>query len=151
MIGGVPGSLDSAGRRRGVEAGGEGQTLLKGAGLPHAGDQSASGSVGLMRQLRAKCVRSALDLIILSAARRSPICGYDVISAVYREFGILLSPGTVYPILDGLEAKGLLVARQVGRRRMYQVGRKAEAIAPLLVSEYARAEAQLTLFCRQGF
>ncbi len=70
-------------------------------------------------------------LHILYHASKEPIYGLGIIEELARH-GYRLSPGTLYPILHGLEQKGYLRSREVraGRRgrREYQAtarGRKA--------------------------
>jgi len=72
-----------------------------------------------------------IRLHILYHAAREPIFGLGIIEELARH-GYKLSPGTLYPILHGLEYKGYLrsAEQRDGRqaRRMYRVtpaGRKA--------------------------
>lgn len=103
--------------------------------------------IGANRELKGRCIRSALDLIILSAARIRPICGYDIIGQVYQEFKLLLSPGTVYPVLDELERKRFLKSHEDGRRRTYTLTREGTIIASELMSQYSLVESQLVALC----
>ena len=38
----------------------------------------------------------------------TPTHGYEIIAIVHKEFGVLLSPGTLYPLIHSLEAQGLI-------------------------------------------
>ena len=78
---------------------------------------------------------------ILFHACEGPIFGFGMIEELSRH-GYRLSPGTLYPLLHGLEEKGLLRSRQVrsGRwlRREYRAtpsGRKAFRLAKKRVRE----------------
>ncbi len=89
------------------------------------------------RELYAGLIR----LHILYHASKGPIFGLWIIDEL-GEHGYKLSPGTLYPILHGLEAKGYLRSTQKrdGRqvRRVYQVtaaGRKALRAAKVKVRE----------------
>lgn len=65
-----------------------------------------------------------IHLHLLHHAAARPIYGFSMIEEL-AEHGYRLSPGTLYPILHGLEKKGYLrsAERRVGRtaRRMYQI------------------------------
>ena len=78
---------------------------------------------------------------ILYHAAREPIFGLGIIEELARH-GYKLSPGTLYPILHGLERKGYLRSseKRDGRRirRVYRAtaaGRKALAAAKIKVQE----------------
>ncbi len=70
-------------------------------------------------------------LHILHHAAQEPIFGLGMMAELERH-GYRLSPGTLYPILHGLEKKGLLRSRETlhegHRRRVYRataLGRRA--------------------------
>lgn len=76
-------------------------------------------------------------LHILHHAAEGEVCGQWIMEELARH-GYRLSPGTLYPMLQGMEARGYLTSRETadgraGRpRRIYtatQVGRKALAVA----------------------
>ncbi len=82
-----------------------------------------------------------IRLHVLHHAVRQPVYGLAMIEELARH-GYRLSAGTLYPILHGLEEKGLLrsVERRFGRtlRRVYRAtpaGRRALRSAKLKVSE----------------
>ena len=82
-----------------------------------------------------------IRLHILHHAAKGPIYGNWVIEELQRH-GYKLSPGTLYPILHGLEQKGYLRSsrKRDGRqlRRFYRAtpaGRKALATAKVKVRE----------------
>lgn len=82
-----------------------------------------------------------IRLHVLHHAAQEPIYGLEMIEELARH-GYRLSAGTIYPILHGLEERGLLVAaeEQMGRtrRRCYRAtpdGRKALVAARLRVRE----------------
>jgi PadR family transcriptional regulator, regulatory protein PadR len=82
-----------------------------------------------------------IRLHILHHAASEPIFGIGITEELARH-GYRLSPGTLYPLLHGLEAKGLLRSRaeRVGRsvRRVYRAtpaGRRALAAAKDKVRE----------------
>ena len=82
-----------------------------------------------------------IRLHILHHAAEEPIFGLGIISELARH-GYALSPGTLYPVLHGLESKGYLRSsrKAVGGkvRRVYRatsLGRKALGDAKMKVRE----------------
>jgi PadR family transcriptional regulator PadR len=82
-----------------------------------------------------------IRLHILYHAAREPIFGLGIIEELARH-GYKLSPGTLYPVLHGLERKGYLRSseKREGRRirRVYRAtaaGRRALAAAKVKVQE----------------
>lgn len=82
-----------------------------------------------------------IRLHILYHASHEPVFGLAIIEELARH-GYKLSPGTLYPILHGMERRGYLRSSQKrdgGRiRRMYRAtatGRKALAAAKIKVKE----------------
>ena len=47
--------------------------------------------------------------------------GYDLISEFHNEFKILLSPGTLYPVLYNMEKMKFLKSENVGKAKKYSV------------------------------
>jgi len=85
-----------------------------------------------------------IPLHVLYHASKEPIFGLEMIEEL-RRHGYRLSPGTMYPLLHGLERKGLLKSSQTisgrNRRRMYRAtreGRIALALAKNKVQELFR-------------
>jgi DNA-binding PadR family transcriptional regulator len=80
---------------------------------------------------------------VLLHARQEPIFGLAMMKELAHH-GYRIGPGTLYPLLHGLERAGLLKAVQQGagdRRRMYGIsaaGRKALARAKKKVDELYR-------------
>jgi len=82
-----------------------------------------------------------IRLHILHHAAEEPIFGLGIIEEL-RHHGYEMSPGTIYPMLHGLEKKGYLISHheRTGRRdrRMYEIttqGRKALTDAKAKVKE----------------
>lgn len=53
-------------------------------------------------------VKGELEPIVLALLANRPMHGIEIIKAVHKNFGVLLSPGTIYPLLHKLEKDGLL-------------------------------------------
>ena len=89
------------------------------------------------RELYAGLIR----LHLLHHAAKTPIYGQAMIDELAHH-GYQLSPGTLYPVLHGLEKKGYLISTQVTagklHRRFYRItpqGRRALAGAKCKVRE----------------
>jgi DNA-binding PadR family transcriptional regulator len=82
-----------------------------------------------------------IRLHVLHHAAREPIFGLGMVEELARH-GYRISPGTLYPLLHGLETRGYLrsseVANGKSRRKVYRAtpaGRKALRIAESKVRE----------------
>lgn len=53
-------------------------------------------------------VKRELKTIVLALIAKEPQCGREIQLEIYKNFGILLSSGTLYPLLHGLEKNKLL-------------------------------------------
>ncbi|MGD0645165.1 MAG: PadR family transcriptional regulator [Candidatus Bathyarchaeia archaeon] len=55
-------------------------------------------------------LKAFLDIVILAILNGGSMHGYKIIAAIHKEFGILLSPGSLYPLLHCLEEDKLIQA-----------------------------------------
>jgi len=55
-----------------------------------------------------KFVSENLKDIVLSMLQEQPMCGYDLIKAIFQRHDVVVSQGRVYPLLYSLEQRGLL-------------------------------------------
>ena len=83
-----------------------------------------------------------IRLHILHHAVEGPVFGLGMLEELARH-GYRISPGTLYPLLHGLEKKGYITAREVRKgkslRKVYRAtpaGRKALAAAKVKVREF---------------
>ncbi len=53
-------------------------------------------------------VKSHLEIIVLSMLSEKPMSGYDIIKEIFTKYNVLLSQGTVYPLLYSLKEDGIL-------------------------------------------
>ncbi len=58
-----------------------------------------------------KFVKNELETIILSMVLKKPMCGIDIKKSIYQNFNVLLSSGTLYPMLHKLEKEGFLQSK----------------------------------------
>ena len=57
----------------------------------------------------------------------TPTYGYEIMVIVHKEFGVLLSPGTLYPLIHSLEAQGLIKSSLMERGKIvYMVSPKGK-------------------------
>ena len=68
-----------------------------------------------------KIIKQNLDLLVLSMLDKKATHGYDLISEFHNVFNILLSPGTLYPVLYNMESMKFLKAENLGKARKYSV------------------------------
>jgi len=79
----------------------------------------------LTEELRRRFAKSFLDLFILQMVETEPTWGYDIIKKTQTNYKVTLRHGALYPMLNMLEAKGLIKSRkelQKGRvRKIYEI------------------------------
>ncbi|MEM2338234.1 MAG: helix-turn-helix transcriptional regulator [Candidatus Bathyarchaeia archaeon] len=69
-----------------------------------------------------RIIISFLDIVIMAHFKDRAFSGYDVLVFVQKQFGLLLSPGTVYSRLYSMEREGLIkLVVKKGRKRVYRV------------------------------
>ena len=56
-----------------------------------------------MKNIEARLTKGLLDLIILQLLDDHPMHGYEIITTIYKNFGVCLSSSAVYPILNRME------------------------------------------------
>jgi len=78
------------------------------------------------KKINEKFVRSFLDIIVMMLLNGTPAYGYEIIATVHKEFGVLLSPGTLYPLLHSLEDNGLIEASCNGGKIVYCINSKGK-------------------------
>lgn len=65
-------------------------------------------------------VKNDLEVIVLSLLMQKPMCGVDIKKAIYKSFNVLLSSGTLYPLLHKLQKSGLLECKTgFGKIKVY--------------------------------
>ena len=66
-----------------------------------------------------KYVKTFLDMVILAMLNGKATYGYKIISVIHTEFGILLSPASLYPRLHLLENNKLIESNLGGGKTVY--------------------------------
>jgi DNA-binding PadR family transcriptional regulator len=91
----------------------------------------------ILKEMKRSMVTNFLDTIILAELKNSaPLSGYDVLDFVYKKFGFLISPGTIYALLYAMERKGLVKGSYAQTKRVYTLTDKGtETIHVILRSK----------------
>ena len=81
-----------------------------------------------IRELGERIVRVFLDIFVLRKLSEScePPSGYDFIKLVTDEFDGVLSAGSIYAVLYGMERDGLIQGESIFRKRVYVLTIKGE-------------------------
>jgi len=93
-----------------------------------------------------KMVKKNLETIILTLVQRDPMCGTDIIKTIHLEFNVLLSPGTIYPMLQLMEEKGLMTFEKIGKSKTYAPAKDAELRISNLVNEHIQTHQLLNQY-----
>jgi len=80
----------------------------------------------LEERITEKHVKTFLDIIVMAMLNGEPMYGYNIIAAIHKEFGILLSPGSLYPALHFLEENRLIEATFDKGKIVYHVTPKGK-------------------------
>jgi DNA-binding PadR family transcriptional regulator len=62
------------------------------------------------KNIQAKLTKGLLDLIILQLLDNHPMHGYQIITTIRKNFGVLLGASTVYPLLNTMEKKSYITS-----------------------------------------
>jgi len=66
-------------------------------------------------------LRGFLKIVVLKALGESPKSGYSLMKFIEERVGSKPSPGSMYPLLEGLKKEGLVDAKGVGRSTEYKL------------------------------
>lgn len=94
-------------------------------------------------------VKKNLETIVLALIEKGPLCGTDITETIHLEFNLLLSPGTIYPLLHSLEERGLLASTKHGKAKIYTPAKGAELKIRNLVNERVQARRFLNNYLQQ--
>lgn len=93
-------------------------------------------------------VKDYLDMVVLALIASKPMCGIDILDIIHKNFNVLLSPGTVYPLLHRLKEKGLLECEHGFKRKIYRPARGSEANIRSILDEHLTANEFLNEFLK---
>jgi len=83
-----------------------------------------------------KMVKDNLETIILALLQKKPMCGTEIIGTIHMEFNVLLSPGTIYPLLHSLKEKGLITSKKNGKAKTYAPAEDAKLKISSMLDEH---------------
>jgi len=82
--------------------------------------------------MKQRFVKSFLDMLILRLVETKPTWGYEIIKETEATYSVKLRHGALYPMLNQLEAKGLVKSRKElkkGRvRKIYEITKKGRQL-----------------------
>ncbi len=96
-----------------------------------------------------KMVKDNLETIILALLQKKPMCGSEIIGTIHMEFNVLLSPGTIYPLLQSLKERGLLVYDKNGKAKTYAPAKDAELKIRGIIEEHIQTRKLLTHYLQK--
>jgi len=93
-----------------------------------------------------KQVKAFLDVVVLAMLNGEPMYGYKIVANIHKEFGILLSPGSLYPLLHYLEDKRLIESDFRKGKIVYQVTSKGKEKFKSAFAAYRAAIQKMSRF-----
>ena len=96
-----------------------------------------------------KIVRDDLETIVLAILQKKTMCGTEIIGTVHLKFNVLLSPGTIYPLLHSLTQRGLLTSKKNGNEKVYAPADGAKLKIRSIVNECIHARKLLNHYLQQ--
>ena len=96
-----------------------------------------------------KIVKDNLENLILAILQKKTMCGTEIIATIHLKFNVLLSPGTIYPLLHTLKQKGLLSIEKSGKEKVYGPLEDAKPRIRSLVHEQIQAHKALNHYLQQ--
>lgn len=93
-------------------------------------------------------VKDYLDIVVLALVSSKPMCGTDILNIVQRNFNILLSPGTIYPLLHRLKQKGLLECECSVKKKVYRPAKGSEEDIRRILAQHNSANEFLDDFLK---
>jgi DNA-binding PadR family transcriptional regulator len=96
-----------------------------------------------------KMVKDNLENIILAILQKETMCGLDIIGTIHLKFNVLLSPGTIYPLLHSLKQKGILTVKKSGKEIVYGPVEEAKPKIRNLVNSHIQAHQLLNHYLQQ--
>lgn len=97
-----------------------------------------------------KYVKDSLEALVLALILDKPMCGTDIIKTIHKEFDVLLSPGTIYPLLHSLEEKGLLKCEYEVKTKTYKPIKGAAPKIRSILNEHAKISEFLNKFLQSA-
>jgi len=100
----------------------------------------------IQSELNEYLIKKYLDIIVLRMLMIYPKHGYAILAEIHKNFGVLLSPGLLYPLLYEFEVKGWVETIVDNRKKVYRLTVKGVKKTEQLKSFYMKSFKQLTKF-----
>jgi DNA-binding PadR family transcriptional regulator len=98
-------------------------------------------------------VKAHLEIIILSMLIEKSMCGYDLIKEIFSRYKVLISQGTVYPLLYSMKEEGILHVESMKgdmKTKRYSVAPDGRQLIEKKIDEFIRAEEFILNSIRKG-
>ncbi|MEM3341785.1 MAG: PadR family transcriptional regulator [Thermoplasmata archaeon] len=91
-------------------------------------------------------IKNSLEVIILTILYDEAMCGYDIIKIIQQHFNVLISQGTIYPLLHNLEKKGILEVSKddTARAKIYRPTEEGKEIIRRNLKDFLKAQQYLS-------
>ena len=81
-----------------------------------------------------------LRIFVLQELRKRGMTGYDIMKSFESFTGTKMpSPGTMYPLLDGMLSRGLISVSEKGNKKLYSITNDGERVLQMLMNERKKA------------
>lgn len=100
-------------------------------------------------ELQKKVLLSLTDIIILQVIKNNIMSGHDIIKEINKQFNILISSGTIYPILTKLKKQKLIKDIKKNGRRAYYSTRDGKFIRRTLTLHYLGLQKDLRSYLKK--
>lgn len=98
-------------------------------------------------------VKNHLDVIVLSMLIEESMCGYDLIKEIVSRYNVLISQGTVYPLLYSLKEEGILQVEPMKgdmKTKRYTVAPDKRQSIEEKIDKFIRVEESILNSIRKG-
>lgn len=89
-----------------------------------------------------------LDLLLLGHFKKTHFSGYDAIMFIHKEFGFLLSSGTVYSTLYSMERKKLVTSFKPNNKNLFEITNEGRMLLEI-VSSASEIHSEIHILMRQ--
>lgn len=83
-------------------------------------------------------VKKFLEPIIFSMLLRKPMCGYDIIKDISNDYHVLLSQGTVYPLLYSLNKMNILEVKNDAKAKIYMPTKNGKVFMEKRLNDFSK-------------
>lgn len=92
-----------------------------------------------------------MDKIILSTLNTAPAHGYKILADLHKNFGVLISPRTIYSFLNRLMEGNLVEIKEENRKKVYKLTHQGRKRAAQITELYKKNSARTLSFIEENF